>query len=151
MTSVHHCQHWPRHIITIWAIMALFVLNNSSGTFLPHHSSIGCAYLGREPFYREETCFAEDWMIGWRKNNDSTGTLPTGHIRVSHLWLRISEGYGNSRSRNNDRSKETTTSQLVTRLINTSLGAEKRNRTRPVRLKECVTWTSTACLSGSNY
>jgi len=47
--------------------------------------------------------------------------------------------------------QETTTSQLVTHLINTSLGAEKRNRTRPVRLKECDTWTSTACLCGSNY
>jgi hypothetical protein len=28
--------------------------------------------------------------------------------------------------------------------------SRQRNRTRPVRVKECGTWTSTACLSGSN-
>jgi len=46
---------------------------------------------------------------------------------------------------NNDRS--TTTSLLVMHLINTRLGANDDNK--PIcKIKGCVTWTSTECLSG---
>jgi len=37
--------------------MALLYLRLLSGTYLPHHSSWGCALSRTWTFYREETCF----------------------------------------------------------------------------------------------
>jgi len=126
----------------------LLFSRNSSGTYCLITPLKNALYLARKPFYREETCFAEEWLIGRRK------TMTFGYFAYWSLMSFLIDDsekrtHRNSWSRNMT-GQTTTTSHLVMHLINTSLGADNRNRTRPVRLKECVTWTSNVSLSGSN-
>jgi len=90
-------------------------------------------------------------MIG-RRIPPRLGTLPTRQQYHSFLIIdfNLKKGKGNEQGlttvmTTNDK----TTKTLVMHLINTRLGAPDKRNQASKNIKECTTWTSTACLSGS--
>jgi len=150
MTSLHYLAsirpdiELPLSHLRIW--LPLF-FEPSSGTLAAPHSSIGCATLGYELFaekrhasQRNGRLDGEDFMTYWVLC--LLDTFMSFPIKDWHLRRT-----GNFMTMTNWPVKKTQSS-LVMHLITTRLGANNDDD-YSVRLKVCITWTSTAGLSGS--
>lgn len=138
MTCEHHCKHWPRHIITTWAIYvwlhcSLDILQAPCSLITPLQYEL----ISDVNSFLSETCFHEEWMFGRRIIMTLLGTLPIGHLRVSSELTMDLRRTGNL----NTRSRQVwpvTTSPSGHASHQYAPRGRRQERTRPVRLKGIV-------------